>query len=355
MKETRLKALRKRLREEGLEGLLVKGEANIYYLSGFSGQDSLLFVTPDDLFLITDFRYVEEASKEAPEAKIVRRRGSLLGAAASKARRLRLKRVAFEANFFTYGDFKALTSRNKRRFVPAVGLVERLRERKDAEEIKMIKTSTSIAERAFIRLKQIIEPGATEKEIADELEMLLRREGAEGSSFPIIVAAGKRASLPHARPGEHPIGKNEALLIDWGARFNFYNSDLTRAIFMGKISKKMRRMYEIVLEAGRRAIDAIKPGVEIKEVDRAAREYIASQGFGLRFGHGLGHGVGLEVHEAPTVGPKSKGRLRVGMVFTVEPAVYIPNWGGVRIEDTVRLTQRGCEVLSRLPKGLENI
>jgi len=263
--------------------------------------------------------------------------------------------VAFEANFFTYSDFEALTSRDKRRFLPVVGLVEGLRERKDAGEIKMIKTATATAERAFLRLKQIIEPGATEKEVADELEMLLRREGAGESSFPIIVAAGKRASLPHARPGEHRIRENEAVLIDWGARFNFYNSDLTRVIFMGKISKKMRRVYETVLEAQRRAIDVIRPGVEIKEVDRAAREYIVSQGFGLRFGHGLGHGIGLEVHEAPTIGPKSKGRLRVGMVFTVEPAVYIPGWGGVRIEDMVRLTRTGCEVISRLSKGLENI
>jgi len=355
MNEKRLKALRNRLREEGLEGLLVKGEANIYYLSGFSGQDSLLLVTPDELFLITDFRFVEEAREEAPEAKIVRRRGSLFGAAATKARRLKLKRVGFEANFFSYGDFELLTSKDKRRFVPVVGLVEGLRQRKDAGEIKMIKTATAAAERALLRLKQIIHPGATEKEIADELEMLLRREGAGGSSFPIVVATGKRASLPHARPSEHRIRENEAVLVDWGARFNFYNSDLTRLIFMGKISKKMRRVYETVLEAQRRAIETIRPGAEIKEVDRAAREYIVSQGFGSRFGHGLGHGIGLEVHEAPTIGPKSKGRLRVGMVFTVEPAVYIPGWGGVRIEDMVRLTRTGCEVISRLPRGFENI
>ena len=355
MNEKRLNTLRRRLRERNLEGLLVKGEANIYYLCGFSGVDSLLLVTPDELFLITDFRYVEEAKHEAPGVEIVRRRGTLITAAATKARRLRFKKIAFEAHFFTYSDFQALTAKEKRRFVPVTGLVEGLREQKDAEEIKMIKRSSRIAQAAFMRLKQIIEPGATEKEIADELEMLLRREGASESAFPIIVAAGKRASLPHARPGEHRIGENEAVLIDWGAKFNFYNSDLTRIVFMGKISSKMRGVYETVLEAQHRAIKAIRPGVEMKEVDRAAREHIASCGLGKRFGHGLGHGVGLQVHEAPAIGPKVKGRLRVGMVFTVEPAVYIPNWGGVRIEDMVRVTRSGCEVLSRLPKGLGDI
>jgi Xaa-Pro aminopeptidase len=355
MKEKRLKALRKSLRERNLEGLLVKAEANIYYLSGFSGQNSLLLVTLDGLFLITDFRYVEEASKEAPEAQVVRRLGPLSVAAAQKVSKLKLKKVAFEADFFTYSDFQALTARDKKRFVPVIGLVEKLRERKDAQEIKIIKRSLTIAQSAFTRLKQIIEPGATEKEIADELEMLLRREGASASSFPIIVAAGKRASLPHARPGEHRIGEKDAVLIDWGAKFNFYNSDLTRIVFMGRISKKMRRVYETVLEAQHRAIQAIKPGVEIKEVDRAAREHICSCGLGQRFGHGLGHGLGLEIHEAPAVSPKAKGRLKAGMVFSVEPAVYIPNWGGVRIEDMVRVTRSGCEVLSNLPQGLGDI
>jgi Xaa-Pro aminopeptidase len=230
-----------------------------------------------------------------------------------------------------------------------------LRQIKDREEVAEIRQAVRYAEKAFAAIRVTLRPEQTEKEIADALDYQLRRFGARGSSFPPIVAAGPRGALPHATPGDEPVGEQESVLIDWGAAGRLYKSDLTRVLVTGRISPKLRRIYGLVLAAQTQAIAAIGPGVAAQEVDAVARGVIAAAGYGRRFGHGLGHGLGLEVHEAPRLTAASSTVLQAGMVVTVEPGIYLPGWGGVRIEDDVLVTRRGHEVLTTAPKQLEEM
>ena len=235
------------------------------------------------------------------------------------------------------------------------GMVEFLRQVKDKEELALIREAIRIAEKSFAAIRACICPVQTEVQIGDALERQIRSLGGDGPAFPTIVAIGARGALPHARVGGARVGDGQLVLIDWGAQWKLYKSDLTRVLVTGKISPKLRRVYEVVLNAQAQAIAAIRPGVEAAEVDLAGRRVIAAAGFGRRFSHGIGHGFGLEIHEAPKMTRKNTAQLRPGMVVTVEPGVYLPGWGGIRIEDDILVTRDGHEVLTSAPKQLEEM
>ncbi|MBV6519448.1 MAG: hypothetical protein DCC43_12965 [Candidatus Brocadia sp.] len=351
-----LKKIKQTLTEEHVDGFLVTNAVNIHYITKFTGSESILLITRERDYLFTDFRYVEQAQKDIPWITVVEKKVSLERTISAKLKRLKIKKLSIEALFLTVHQYhEILGSYGGIHLIPTKGIVEEYRKRKTDQELEKIRTAISIAEKAYNRVEKKIGVGLSEKKIADILELEIRNHGGERSAFEIICATGQRASLPHAHPTERIIGEKEAILIDWGACFQFYNSDLTRVRFIDKISPDYKKIYQIVLDAQGFAIDSIKPGRKAKEIDSAARSYIEKKGFAKCFGHGLGHGIGLEVHEGPVINSRSKEVLEENMVFTVEPGIYIPGWGGIRIEDMVLVTPSGCEVLSRIPKRLEEI
>jgi Xaa-Pro aminopeptidase len=347
--------LLKLVKQAGAEGLLVSNLTNVTYLTGFTGDSSHLLITAGDTILVSDFRYITQIEEECPDLRThIRPSTTLLRdavievVAASKVRRL-----AIEGDWFSIADHNHLTEKLPQLAVAlSSGLVEGLRQVKDKQEIAQIREAVRIAERSFAVLRATLRPKRTEKELADDLEHQLRLEGALSSSFPPIVAAGARAALPHARPTDAAIGGEDLLLVDWGASARGYKSDLTRVLITGRISPKLERVYGVVLRAQEQAIAAIGPGKTGREIDAIARGIIADAGFGKYFGHGLGHGIGLDIHEMPRLSGTNEQPLRAGMVVTVEPGIYLPGWGGVRIEDDVLVTRQGHEVLTSCPKQL---
>ncbi len=352
----RRRRLKLELARQGSDAMLVSKWANIHYLSGFTGDDSFLLVTTKGDYLLTDFRYMEQAEQECPGVKSLRRRKrSLTRLAADRALALKVKTLSFEAASLSYQQYRDLRKRSgSLKLKSAKLVVEKLRAVKDSFEMELIQSAVKSAEKAMTDTRMHIRPGITEEELADELEFRLRGLGAS-ASFDIIVAFAQRASLPHARPTGRKLKPGEPVLIDWGARCSWYNSDLTRVFFTGKVPKLLRRIYKVVGEAQLAALGVARAGVRVGLLDRKARAVISKAGFGRRFGHGLGHGVGLEVHEAPTVRSQNKELLEVGMVFTVEPGIYISGAGGVRIEDLVAVGQTGVEVLTSFPKKLDEM
>ncbi len=351
--------LRSRIRAKRLDALLVTGCANVTYLTGFTGDSSFLLVMPQREILISDNRYTIQIAEECPGLEtLIRQPGqSMIEATAGLLNRLRLSRVGIESGTTTVAFWEGLKSELKHAVpVPVEGLVEQLRAVKDAYEVAQIREAIHLAERGFEFLRASLTEAMTEREAAYELEHALRRFGAEGCSFPPIVAAGPRAALPHARPGDERIGEARLLLVDWGATTRSgYRSDLTRVLATANISPKLAKLYEVVLSAQRAGMAAIRPGVLGREVDAAARSVIEQAGLGRFFGHGLGHGIGLEIHEAPRLGPDSETPLKPGMVVTIEPGVYLPGWGGVRLEDDILVTRDGAEVLTTLGADLERV
>lgn len=356
--EARRDRLRHLLRRPGADALLVTNFTNVTYLTGFTGDDSYLLVRARGETLISDPRYTTQLQEECPGLDLaIRPPGVTMQTAIGKlARRAKLGRLGVEADSMTLG-LRDRISREmpKTEIVALGGPVEHLRERKDADEIARIRQAIWYAEKAFGVLRASLRPEKTEKQMADEMEQQLRLFGARGCSFPTIVAAGPRAALPHARATANTIGNVDFVLVDWGADGNLYKSDLTRVLITGKISPKLERVYRVVLSAQEQAMAAIRPGIVAQDVDAIARGVIADAGFGRYFGHGLGHGLGLEIHEAPRLAAKMTTVLRPGMVVTVEPGIYLPGWGGVRIEDDVLVTRSGYEVLTSVPKTLEEM
>jgi Xaa-Pro aminopeptidase len=341
-----------------VDALLVTDPLNVTYLTGFTGDESFLLVREKDEVLITDGRYTTQMDEECPRLdRYVRRPGVQIVDAAARVLRSRgVRNVAIEGDAMTVGTRDRLAEAAPRiQLVATRGLVERLRRTKDRMEIGEIRRAVQHAEKAFAVIRASLRPDWTEKQVADELEHQMRLFGATSSGFASIVAVGGRAALPHARPGNRPIGSAELLLVDWGANSGLYNSDLTRVLLPARIPPKLQRVYRVVLKAQAAGIAAIRPGVPCKDVDRAARRVIEKAGYGRYFKHGLGHGIGLEVHEAPRLAPNAPGVLRPGMVVTVEPGIYFPGWGGVRIEDDVLVTRSGHEVLTSVPKQLEEV
>lgn len=343
------------VKRAGADAILVTNVANVTYLTGFTGDDSYLLVGDGMEVMLSDSRYSQQITEECPGLDVLLRAPgtTLVGVTEDVVKKSRLNVLAVEAESMTVAWHAQLSQAlPKTQLVASTGLVEALREIKDAAEIQNIREAVRLAEKAFEVIRAGWCPGQTERWIAHELEHRIRGMGGEGCSFPPIVATGARAALPHARPTEEPTEANQVLLIDWGATVGLYRSDLTRILVTGKISPKFERIYRVVLEAQEQAIAAIRPGAIMSEVDHAARSHIAEAGYGKRFGHGLGHGFGLEIHELPRLAATAHRPLKAGMVVTVEPGIYLPNWGGARIEDDVLVTRDGHEVLSSLPKDL---
>jgi Xaa-Pro aminopeptidase len=342
-----------------LDGLLLTHHPDLGYLTNFTGEDSVGLITEKDFFLVTDFRYQEQAAMEAGWLKLRLREGLMSEILSQTLGEAKVKRVGFEANFTTVGQIDALQTAIKKNnkdveLVPLEDVMTNIRKVKDDNEVDLIRKSIAIAEEAFDAIRDELKPGQTENYLAGLLVFELRSRGASNSSFPVIVAAGANSSLPHYRPGETLVKENEPLLLDWGAIYKCYCSDLTRTLMLGKVSHRMKEIYKVTLAAQEAAINFLRAGVTTKQADTVARQVIEKAGYGKQFGHGLGHGIGREIHELPTL-RKTGGdeELRPGMIVTVEPGIYIPGEGGVRIEDDVLITHSGCEVLSSLDKSFE--
>ena len=349
--------LRRLVRKSDAGALLVTSFTNVTYLTGFTGDDSYLLVLPKGEVLLTDPRYTTQLEEECPGLELeIRPPGvTMMDAIRRTVGHAKVEKLGVEGASMTVGLRDQIASElSKVELVSTSSLVEQLRIVKDKDEIVEIRQAVWYAEKAFGVLRATLRPDDTEKKVADDLEYQLRMYGAKGAAFPPIIAVGARAALPHARPTNKRIGEDGFVLVDWGANGGLYNSDLTRVLVTGKISPKLERIYRVVLNAQEQAIAAIRPGASCEEVDQVAREIITKAGFGRNFGHGLGHGLGLQVHEAPRLSAKQPLKLEPGMVVTVEPGIYLPEWGGVRIEDDVLVTKSGHDVLTSVPKQWED-
>jgi Xaa-Pro aminopeptidase len=349
--------LRKSFRTAGVDALLITNFTNVTYLTGFSGDDSYLLVTGKDEVVISDPRYTTQLEQECPglDASIRPPGVGMVERVAEIAASAKISKLGIEASSMSVALRDQIAARLPKVELAAThDLVEKLRIIKDKDEVADIRRAIWIAERAFGVLRASLRPERTEKEVADELENQTRLYGGKCCSFPPIVAVGPRAALPHARPTDALIGADGFVLVDWGAFAGHYCSDLTRVLVTGKISPKLERIYRVVLSAQEQAIAAIRPGRTGHDVDQVARSIISKAGFGKQFGHGLGHGIGLEIHEAPRLAAKIDLKLEPGMVVTVEPGIYLPGFGGVRIEDDVLVTKDGGEVLTTVPKQWED-
>jgi Xaa-Pro aminopeptidase len=357
--DARLGRMRLAISRAKLDAFLLTHASDIQYTTGFSGHDSVAILTPRSLVIITDSRYAEEVEADAPHVRAIIRKGSMEEAIAKAVAGLKSGKLGFESSHTTYGtiaNLKKSLSKSGRaiKLVGVSDLTTVVRSIKDVAEIQTISQAIDVAEQSFMQVIRKVRPGKTEGQVAGELILAMRSRGATDASFQPIIGAGAHSSLPHYRPDDTVIQNNEPLLIDWGATYRGYRSDLTRTVFLGKPSAKMEKIYKIVLEAQLAGIAAIKAGADCSEVDAAARSVIKKAGFGKQFGHSLGHGIGLDVHEEPRLHVSRKGRpLQVGQIVTVEPGIYLPGVGGVRIEDDILVSEAGPVVLSSLEKSFE--
>ncbi len=351
----RLSRCRRQMSKRRIRAYLVTNPRDFFYLTGFSGEDSAVLLTSRAVHLITDARFDESSKMECPWARRWMRKGQLLDEIAKACSQLEIKSLAVQPDHMTVGDVATLEKLNKRtRLRHAPAIIGNMRGIKSGPELAALARALRIAEDAFLAMRQSIRVGQTELELAARLEYEMKRRGASAPSFPTICAEGPNAALPHAHPGKRKVKRGSAILLDWGARVGGYCSDLTRMVFVSSIPRKIGEIYRIVLEAQRLAIDGIRPGRRMCDIDAIARTVIADAGYGEAFNHGLGHGLGLDVHEPPSLSWRSKEKLEAGMVVTVEPGIYLPGVGGVRIEDDVLVTSTGFRVLSRLNKSLDS-
>lgn len=354
--QARIAMLRKRIASWKCDALLVTNPRDIRYLTGFIGDDSwaLVRARSAQAHVISDYRFEQQIKHEAPHVTAIMRKTSLADVVKNLADRCGLVRIALQSDYLTVTHRKTLSKKMGASTLKNVddGMLDQ-RAVKDGREILAIREALAIQQEAFRKTLRFIKPGRTEYEIAAHLEYQMRLLGADGVSFPSIVAADENAALPHAIPGKRKVKRGGIVLVDWGAMFQGYCSDLTRVIALGSMPRKMREIYRIVLEAQCAAVAAIAPGKALKDVDKVARDIIKDAGYGKQFGHSLGHGIGLDIHEQPVLSTRVKGELAPGQVVTVEPGVYLPGVGGVRIEDDVLVTVTGRRVLSDLPKRLD--
>jgi Xaa-Pro aminopeptidase len=356
--------LARSIRAHGLDALVVAKTCNVSYLTGFTGDSSFLLVTPERSILVSDDRYRVQISAECPglEAHFRGHDRNTYQAVGDVVSKMGLIGVAVEAAGVTLQEFEFLKDQCKGATLTGKSdLVESQRAIKDETEIQLIRESIRIAERAFTAMRATMRATDTEKDLGDMLDAFIRRAGGTSLAFPAIVGVGDRSALPHCPLSSRRADSAELLLVDWGALANQYHSDLTRIIwsparrFDLDVESRLQKMYTVVHEAQRRAIAAIRPGVSVKVVDAAARGYIAEAGYGEYFNHGLGHGIGLEIHEAPSIRSNSDDILAAGMVVTIEPGVYLPEFAGVRIEDDILVTADGPEILTSVGRNWDSL
>lgn len=338
-----------------LDAMLLSLPVDIQYLTDFCGEDAWAVVTHRAVTLLSDTRFAEELSVDHPYARAVIRTGSLADELLKVVDGAKIKRLGIQAEHISVLErqqiAKAITAK---RIVHTDGWLVEQRAVKDEQEIATIQKAIAIQQKAFKQTLTEIKPGMTEMKVAARLEFNMRQLGAQEPSFQTIVGAGPNSSIPHYTPAQAKVRKNQPLLIDFGARYNGYCSDMTRVVCLGRFSPKINEIYNIVRDAMLAAIDAIAPGVPLKDVDAKARKLIAKTGYAKQFGHGLGHGIGLEIHESPRLSPKSDGLLQPGQIVTVEPGIYLPGIGGVRLEDDILVTQSGHKNLCSLPTATES-
>jgi len=348
----KLGKLRARFSELGIDGMLITNGYNRRYMTGFTGTAGVVLIGEKKAVFITDFRYVEQASRQINGYEIIQHMGSIIDEVAKQAADLGIKRLGFEQDHLSFATYKSYENTVQAELVPVSGVVEKLRLIKSDAEIKILKEAAEIADAAFQHILSFIRPGIREIDVANELEFFMRKNGAISSSFDIIVASGYRSALPHGVATEKVIEKGEFVTLDFGAYYKGYCSDITRTVAVGEVSEELRSIYKIVLEAQLRGMTGIKPGMTGREADALTRDYITGKGYGDYFGHSTGHGIGLEVHEGPGLSVRTDTVLEPGMVVTVEPGIYIPGLGGVRIEDDTVVTKDGNESLTHSPKDL---
>jgi Xaa-Pro aminopeptidase len=348
--------LREHLTTTRFDALLISHLPNIRYLCGFTGSAGLLLVEEAGSVFFTDVRYDTQAHEEVKAAKVVIARKSVLPALGewlgARRKRARGWTIGIEAEHFTIAEKKRLTKVRPSGVTlkDAPSLVERARMVKDGDELNRIRAAVALGAKLFERALEVLRPGVKETEVAAEMELAARRGGAEEMSFPTIIASGARSALPHGRASDQPIAAGGFVVCDFGVILSGYCSDQTRTVWVGAVPADARRAYEAVREAQQAAIDAVRPGIPVGEVDAAARKVLRKAGLGRYFTHSTGHGVGLEIHESPRVAHGQRETLQPGMVITIEPGVYFPGKWGVRIEDMVAVTAGGCEVLTPTSK-----
>lgn len=347
----RITRIRERLKAEGVDVFLVSSPVNRRYLTGFTGSAGLVWISGTRQAILTDFRYLEQVKAECPGWELIHIE-SYIESLKILIAEDKVKTIGFEKEYVTVNQMDEWQEKLGVEFTGIKGWVEELRMIKTEDEVANIRKAAAIADEAFAKLLPTIRSGLTEREIALELEFLMRKAGASAMSFDPIVASGPRSALPHARPGERILSVGDFLVLDFGCKVNGYCSDMTRTLVIGEPEEKHLLIYDLVLEAQLRSLEAIAPGKTGVEIDTIARNIISEAGYGEYFGHGLGHSLGLEVHESPRLSKLDQTVLQPGMIVTVEPGVYLPDFGGVRIEDLVLVTEDGYEVLSSTFKEL---
>ena len=353
----RLQRLRGTLVERELDAALISNARNRRYLSGFTGSAGYLLITADDAVIATDFRYYEQSAQQAPAFRLYKTIGGLDAWVPGLLAGLGGKKLGFEAGDMTVAThdqlrkiIAELPQADQPQLVPVSNLVESLRLVKEPAEVEALQRAVDLGDAAFTHVAERIEPGWTEKQVAWEIEKYIREHGGDGLSFDTIVAGGPWGAMPHAYPRDRKLEAGEGVVIDMGCDVGGYMSDLTRTVCLGKPDDQFRKIYDIVLTAQLTAEEMVRPGMAGEQAHMIAHNVIEAAGYGETFGHGLGHGIGLEVHEAPRLGRTSADELKDGMVFTIEPGIYITGWGGVRIEDMVVLENGRARVMSRAPK-----
>lgn len=354
MIEVRIEKLRQLMSNNNMDAVLIVGDTNRNYLSGFTGNESFSIITQDKKFFITDSRFTEQAINQVKGYEILdySKNGPFVDFLSNLIKKNNIKNLGFEEDIISFKTYKLYESKLDCNLIPMNGIVEKIRITKDENELKLIRKAAEIADMAFDHMLKFIKPGMTEREVGIELEFYMKKLGAKGLSFPSIVASGFRSSLPHGEATDKVISEGEFLTLDYGCIYKEYCSDMTRTIVISEPSEKMKEIYDVVLEAQQRALKSYRAKIPACDVDKVARDYISEKGYGNYFRHSLGHGVGREIHESPVVGYRNSTQLEEGMVVTDEPGIYIPDFGGVRIEDLLVINENGVEVLSKSPKHL---
>lgn len=348
----KLQKLRKILQEQNIDGILITNEYNRRYMTGFTGTAGVAIVSQNDAVFITDFRYTEQATAQIKDYRIVQHEVTLLEEIATQVKAMGIKLLGFEKDSVSYGTYELYKNVIQADLVPVSGLIEKIRLIKTEQEINIIKVACEIADHAFTHILDYIKPGKTELDVSNELEFFMRQQGATQSSFDTIVASGLRSALPHGVATNKVIEKGDFVTLDFGALYNGYISDITRTVAVGEPSEKLVEMYNTVLASQLLALEKVGPGLTGIQADAIARDYLTEKGYGEAFGHSLGHGIGLEVHEGPGLSKRSNTVLEPGMAVTIEPGVYVPGVGGVRIEDDILITESGNELLTHSTKEL---